>query len=249
MTRYACRVGLLVVVGITLLTGSSAMALHAGEGSELAIVDGTNFTLSARLMIGMLSGEAREIVYEGSHKLSELIWDLSGLVWGGATVSGQFGDRFRVNAGFWTALTEGDGGMEDYDWLDTWRDDWTHWSESEVDVINAWSADVNASYLVWTTRDLGVHAIVGYKHDFWEWSDFGGRYVYSSDTGFRDIIGNFGGENGIDYEQTFDIPYLGIGLTSMGHERWRASGYLLFSPLVFGEDCGAPRSAVGVVSL
>ncbi|MBT3294902.1 MAG: omptin family outer membrane protease [Verrucomicrobia bacterium] len=234
-----------VLVGLALvltLSANTVLALHANEGAELPLADVNGFSLSVKASLLVVGGEARELVYAGSasrdlpadYQVSELIWDITSLAMAGGTVSAQFGERFRINAGAWFGLNEGSGGMEDYDWLDSSISDWTHYSESDVDIEAAYSIDVNASLELF---DLGIFTcsgIIGYKHDFWEWSDYGGSYIYSS-AGFRDDRGSFGGENGIDYEQTFDIPYFGVQLATSGSSV-RASAYLLYSPFVIAED-------------
>ncbi|MBL7076166.1 MAG: omptin family outer membrane protease [Kiritimatiellae bacterium] len=237
--------GCRLIVGIAValaLSASSVWALHANEGAELPLVEGSGISLSFKGSILGVGGEAREFVYAGSaqgdvpadYKVSELIWDITALAMAGGTVSAQLGEDLRVNAGMWTGLNEGSGGMEDYDWLDPSISDWTHFSDSDVDIESAYSFDINASLDLFELGPFMVSGILGYKHDFWEWSDYGGTYIYST-SGFRDDRGSFGGENGIDYEQTFDIPYFGIQLATEGSSV-RASGYFLYSPLVVAED-------------
>jgi len=236
-----CRV-LVGLVSVLALSATSGRALHANEGAELPLAEGSGMSLSVKGSFLAVGGEAREFVYAGSaqgevpadYKVSELIWDITSLAMAGGTVSAQLGEKLRVNAGFWMGLNEGSGGMEDYDWLDPTTSDWTHFSESDVDIEAAYSLDINASLELFELGPFMVSGVLGYKHDFWEWSDYGGNYIYST-FGFRDDVGSFGGENGIDYEQTFDIAYFGVQLATEG-SGVRASGYFLYSPLVVAED-------------
>ncbi len=238
---FTCRF-LVGLAAVLVLSAAPVWALHANEGAELPLAEANGVSLSIKGSVLAVGGEAHEYVYAGSaqrdvpsdYKVSELIWDISSLVMAGGTISAQFGESLRVNAGFWVGLNEGSGSMEDYDWLDASIDDWTHFSESEVDIESAYSFDLNASLELFELGPFMVSGILGYKHDFWEWSDYGGTYIYST-FGFRDDVGSFGGENGIDYEQTFDIPYVGVQLATEG-SGVRASGYLLYSPLVVAED-------------
>ncbi|NQU39807.1 MAG: omptin family outer membrane protease [Lentisphaerae bacterium] len=219
-----------------------AMALHAGEGAELTVAHANGISLSLKGSLLGVGGEAREFVYAGpgsgglpaDYKVSELIWEIKSLAMAGGTASLQVGQALRFNIGAWFGLNAGDGGMEDYDWLEPSIDDWTHFSESEVDIEAAYSIDLNASLALFELGPFQISGIAGYKHDFWEWSDFGGTYIYS-DSGFRSDVGSFGGANGIDYEQTFDIPYIGAQVATTGSEL-RASAYLLYSPFVTAED-------------
>jgi outer membrane protease len=74
-----------------------------------------------------------------------------------------------------------------------------------VDMVNAENFDANLSYnFVYNFRFN-----LGYRRTFFKWRDYGGDYVYS-DAGFRDTVGNFGGGTGIMYEQSMNIPYIGL---------------------------------------
>jgi len=238
-SRIPVLLGLALVMTLSL---NSALALHANEGAEMTLAEANGVSLSIKYSILAVGGEARELVYAGSaqrdlpanYKVSELIWDIDSLTMVGSTVSARFGERFRVNAGVWFGLNKGSGGMEDYDWMDPSRSEWTHFSESDVDIETAFSFDLNASLELFDLGPFVCSGILGYKHDFWEWSDYGGTYIYST-SGFRDDIGSFGGENGIDYEQTFDIPYIGVQVATSGSSV-RASAYFLYSPFVIAED-------------
>lgn len=242
---WGVSVGLVVLA----LSAGSSWALHANEGAELPLAEVGGAALSIKGSLLGVGGEARELVYAGAaqsgvpsdYKISELVWDIESLTMAGGTVALQLGEKMRVNAGAWININEGDGGMEDYDWTNP-RISWDYRSESEVDIEAAYSIDVNASLALFEMGPFMVSGLLGYKHDFWEWSDFGGTYVYSTDPNngaapyvFRGYPGSFGGENGIDYEQTFDVPYFGAQVVTAG-ARMRASAYLLYSPRVKAED-------------
>jgi len=195
--------------------------------------------ISCRVSVGTLNGEAEEIVYvpydfAGERTaVSELTWDLSGLVMAGATVSADFRDQLLLNVSLWTALNEGDGEMHNFDWLVP-GDDWTDWSRSEVDVTQAIVFDINGSAEFFHWRKIAFRAIAGYKHGAWKWTDRGQEFVYSVD-GFRDTRGSFEGTPTVDYEQVFLIPYSGFGAGGLlGPMEARAS--FTFSNLVAARD-------------
>ncbi|HOW97893.1 MAG TPA: omptin family outer membrane protease [Kiritimatiellia bacterium] len=212
-----------------------SLALHASQDPLLEPSKEKPYAFSLRGSVGLLDGQADELVYEpemDDYKLSELNWDLSGLAMGGAVLSAAAG-KLGCNAGFWVALTQGDGEMKDYDWFIPGMD-WTDYSRSEVDVESAYSLDINANYLIYGRPEIGIRGVLGFKHDYWEWSDSGQEFIYST-FGFRDTIGSFEGQNVIDYQQTFDIPYVGLNLDGRaGPLGWNA--YALYSPLVSAED-------------
>ncbi|MBP7831181.1 MAG: omptin family outer membrane protease [Kiritimatiellae bacterium] len=234
MTRSSAR--MVLGAALCVLAGTRVtMALHAAQDPLLEPTKEKPQAFSLRGSVGFLQGEAGELVYEpelDNYKLSELQWDLSGLVMGGAVFSGAAG-KFGFNAGFWVAANKGDGEMKDYDWFVPGMD-WTDYSRSDVDVESGYSLDINANYLLVRRPQVGLRALVGYKRDYWEWTDYGREFVYSV-YGFRDYVGNFDGQNVIDYQQTFDIPYVGLNLDGRaGSLGWNA--YALYSPIVSAED-------------
>ena len=233
-------------MGIALIMSmalNSAFAIHAGDGSTIYVESESDVGLSFKASIMNVSGQGDEYVYAGAnnsgvpsdYKVSELNWDISQLWMIGGVASLQLGSLLRFNAGMWVGVTDGDGGMKDYDWFDPNRSDWTHYSESDVDIESAVSIDINASMQVVDFGSVQLHGVLGYKEDYWEWSDYGGNYIYSSGGGFRNDTGSFGGKNGIDYEQDFVIPYAGIKATA-NTSKLHASAYFLYSPFVFAED-------------
>lgn len=192
------------------------------------------WTMTLRGSLGLREGEAREVVYDDAHRLSELQWEMKGLVWAGMELSVRTGGRWSFAAGIWTALTRGDGEMRDYDWMvPGW--DWTDYSRSETDIDEAWSADLNAAYRVFTWTGGAASLVAGYQRDTTRWSDRGQEFLYS-ESAFRDTPGHFGGAALIDYEQTYDIPYLGVQVESRGTARWGWQAYARYSPLVRARD-------------
>ncbi len=236
--RYTTRLLVpAVLLAALLLPAAPATAIHASGGGDMVLAEGQGLAVSFRGSIGILNGEGQELVYEGDHRLSALKWDLSGIIWAGGVLSCNIGQFIQLNAGYWQAINDGDGMMEDFDWLDDSLDeweDWSHWSESEVEVVSAYAFDLNGMLRIALNDALTVYGVGGLKHNYFEWSDFGGRYIYSS-YGWRDDIGDFGNENGIDYDQTFDIPYVGVG-ADLKAGNVKVSGYALYSPFVSAED-------------
>jgi outer membrane protease len=214
---------------------SSSWALHAwnARGSE-------EETVSVRASCGMLEGEAHEYVYDdtffgfgGTYKASELIWDLSGLAVAGAIVSVRPTESWSVQLGGWTCVNKGNGGMVDYDWAMEGID-WTDRSISDVEVVSSYMADINVAYRFFKRESLSLSGVIGYKQDFWKWEDSFIELLYSVD-GFRDYYEEGDGSNMIDYEQLFQIPYIGINSACVWG-RFALTAYLLYSPLVMAED-------------
>ena len=200
---------------------------------------------AGQLSLGLVNGEAQEHVYDydgpgGSQRqLSRLDWDIKNVLMGGGSLSVRpfnqqrnFLERFTINGGMWVALTKGSGEMEDYDWLDTGSSGWTLYSLSDVDVTEGYIFDLNLAFDVWANQAFTVQVMAGYKQDGWTWED-SGKFLLYPEYGY--IPQDLGGDNMINYEQEFRMPYLGATVDW----NWQAltiSGYLTWSPIVEATD-------------
>lgn len=195
-------------------------------------------TLAAQFSMGLLNGDAVEHVYDyegangGRRPLSRLDWDLKDVVMGGGQVSARVTERLSMNGGLWLALTEGSGEMDDYDWMDPGSSDWTHYSLSEVDVTEGYIIDMNLGWELIRSESAALRAVAGYKQNGWSWEDRG-VYALYPELGY--IPYPFDGQNLINYEQEFRIPYLGLG-TDLKSGALTLSGCVNWSPLVEAND-------------
>lgn len=258
MRKHLCAVQIAVTVVLFVLSNVNiANALHATDGNVIEVPDENTASFSIHGSLGMLKGEAHEIVYEPAvdHRLSELIWDISGITMGGVVGTINFYNIFRLNIGYWSALTEGNGGMEDYDWyLFDQPDTWTHLSQHDVKIVNGWIFDVNVSTELYKFQSgMSLRGQVGVKQDYWKWEDSVKKYIYSSlghplaepspgysweqynPTAIRDIIIPGDGGRCIDYNQSFTIPYIGVSMEN-AWDKFRINGYLNLSVGVSAED-------------
>ena len=188
------------------------------------------------LSLGLLNGEAKEHVYDNDlgyrRQLSRLDWDLKSVAMGGLNGSVRLLPKLTLNGGVWVALTEGNGEMDDYDWLDTGSTDWTHYSLSDVDVTEGSIFDLNVAWDLVEWEGLTGRVCVGYKQDDWQWEDHGVYLLYPE---YGYIPQDLNGENMINYEQRFQIPYLGASADwTLG--KITVSGRLMWSPIVTAED-------------
>lgn len=219
---------------VTMVAASAVWGMQAGQTPWHVVSAGDSHVFSVRGGVLLQQGEAREIVFDEDHQLSELIWDIKGLMYAGGSASLLLGSRFQVNASYWTALNEGSGEMQDYDWFVEGAD-WTHFSDGRVDINEAYTFDINGTFDLVRSDDLGLYIMAGYKQMYWDWSQYGGSFIYSVN-GFRDFVGQApDDENGINYDQTFQVPYAGLG-ASVRLGNLHGSGYLIYSPIVQAED-------------
>jgi len=222
--------------------------MHAtGQADPLPLqtaVAGVSFSLGAS--VGLVDGTAAERVFYYAYgkkiKISELTWDLKDIVMAGVHGSVGVGRRFRLNLGFWSALTAGNGMMVDLDWdpnttfLKPSEQNWMSQSRHpDTSLDKGTVVDLNLSVLALQAGPFSLSGLVGYKNEVWNWSARGGSGVYSW-SGFRTDAWVFpDGEEVIRYEQRYSIPYLGVG-ANWRKPAFRVEAHLLISPLVSAGD-------------
>lgn len=214
-------------------------AIHASGTLPALHVGNDKLAMSLQGSIGLAQGEAREVVYSVDElgrefKLSELFWDIDEVVMAGGSLSVQVGPRYRVQAGYWAAITEGSGRMDDYDWLYGPETPWSDWSLSDVEVKDSYAFDINVAADFYRQGGLSFAGVLGYRQDQWGWNDQAVRFIYS-ESDFRDSYGELAGEAAITYEQQFRIPYAGVTATLNGR-RASLEAYFHYSPIVEAED-------------
>jgi plasminogen activator len=169
--------------------------------------------VSGRLSLGLLNGDADEIVYNPGNgaKVSQLEWELDNVAMLGAGISISPKSWLKLNGDIWINISEGNGAMNDYDWLlptSEWSD-WSYHEDTEVDRVIM--LDLSADLTFHAAQHAQFFGILGFKRDSFEWTARGGDFVYSVN-GFRDTTGSIPGElQVVSYEQTFLFPYIGLG--------------------------------------
>ena len=186
------------------------------DDDGLYSINNGDINWSFRLQSGYLTGTATEIVYQTSSSnalLSELTWEIDELYMAGFGVSFQR-KWVALHFDLWIDAVDGDGTMDDYDWMVSGQD-WTDWSHHEDTIISdAQMYDLNAEFIIpkLSGNKFIFSGFLGYKKESFQWESRGGSYIYTTVT-FRDTVGNFiDGQKAITYKQTFSTPYLGIGL-------------------------------------
>ena len=173
---------------------------------------------------GVTGVRAKEFVYQGKAKLSQLNWksDYISTVTGAVTVAlpKEFYLSATASVGF-----NGNGHMADFDWLQPgkpWSDRSLH-PDTRLDHYFVGGVEIGRMLISHDGTDIGLGA--GFKYTDIQWSAWGGSYVYSFN-GFRDTRGHFDpDEKGISYRQAWPVPYLGLNLSH--HEgNWTFSSAL-----------------------
>lgn len=244
MKRLSRTLKVIFLCSLTGLTAISSSAIASNttpvkqESAKTTININKNvLQVSGHVGIGYLSGKTTETVYipELNHRLSKLEWDLRDVVMANFGGSVTFNEWLTFNGNFSTALNEGNGSMDDYDWFIT-NYEWTHWSHhSDTDLTKGYMLDLNAEFTFYKHYETNFNALVGYKRDYWKWEARGGSYVYSS-YNLHDTKGNFqDGELGITYSQWYDVPYVGLGFDSRVSD-FEFLAKFIYSPIVFAGD-------------
>lgn len=243
-----CSKAVLAVAAVMLGPTAAAASGLWGPGPETVLP--TTETVAIEPFVGYLRGTAGEYVYSPTNpkqKVSQLDWAVNGLAVGGRIAFRPF-NGVTIRGRGWATVASGGGEMTDFDWLLGYfgKDSWTHRSHHpDTKFGDSWQADISAAVTLWGEEDLAVTAIGGFRRYEIGYASRGGSFVYSTDQ-FRDTLGSFApGQTVITYQQQWDTPYLGVGVT-YNTAQWTVSTELIGSPFVMGraKDHHVLRSTV-----
>ncbi len=189
--------------------------------------------LAVNLSLGAMWGEAKEFVYWGSHKASQLNWKIKQASIVRAEINHDASPWFSVNVKGWTTLNGGQGQMDDYDWRDTTkthRTDWSHHDDTPLNYAHEW--DISLRGWLFDQENYRVGGLVGYQQNQASWTAYGGSYSYANGTN----TGHFpAGQMGIGYTQQYNTPYIGlVGYYAIGD--FEFTGVFKFSNRVRAKD-------------
>ncbi|MBU1566890.1 MAG: omptin family outer membrane protease [Proteobacteria bacterium] len=229
---------LLVCSWTQVASATGPVAVAPGRGGEVVMGQQSSpVRFSVEVGAGYLTGESKELVYwptQGNHKASELTWAIDNLFMVGVGASLKVHDWMAVNFNGWIKATDGEGTMDDYDWM-VRGGDWTDWSHHEnTDVTEGSIMDFNVEFSFVRTDVVALKAITGYKRDNFGWEAYGGEYIYT-EGGFRNTTGAISDSIAtIGYEQTFTSLYFGLGMAAK-FNNFELNSRFIYSPLVQGE--------------
>ncbi len=230
---------LLSILCFLLAFSASAFALQASAGELLPPGRSVGFTASP--VFSLVNGRSYELVMASAGSdtpyLSKLVWELNNTVNLGAAVSVNMGNLLFFNLAAAKSLTYKTGEMNDYDWLyDSYPDadttTWTNWSLSDIYLKDSYQIDYNTSLRVFRNYRFSLDGLAGFKLIHWAWTDIlqDIDYPYSSyDPSYLT------GENGIDYEVNYRIPYTGLRL-SAEKDAIQGSLTMIYSSMVSADD-------------
>lgn len=197
----------------------NASSIYSNDKTTVYILTGQSNVKANELVIG------QPATYPVDYKLSQLIWNSRNIPTISLGISTEFEKSYNINVEGRFGIYGGDGVMDDYDWLDI-GNDWSHWSHHEDTSITGLSTlDFSVDYHLFgknKKKSANKWSLVfGYRDESWAWESRGGSYIYSSSGILRDDIGNFTpGLAVINYEQSFEMPYLGLKYETRS-SKWR----------------------------
>lgn len=231
------------VITLLLVVATPAMAANTRS---------TNLSANTelRLSLGFLEGESRELVYDADgsgsgipgYKVSELFWKLNNVPMAVLGLSVNSGKSTRFNLNYSVNAADGNGTLDDYDWLYVGLD-WSDWSHHpDTTVRKAEMIDVSGEYTISKERRRRERsywsAVLGFRRDFFDWQAKGGTGIYS-DVTYRDTAVAFPNVPGISYQQTFTAPYIGFHYKTINHSKkhkYETRFSILYSAWANGED-------------
>lgn len=230
---------------LLLIPSLTLTALQADPGPVLE--KGDVFGITIAPVYTLLNGRSTELVlYSGSYDntyTSKLTWDLNTVQMMGGKVSLNLHNVLFINFAVTTALTRDTGEMHDFDWLySNYKNpdltSWTNWSESDISLQSSYQLDYNTTVRFYRTYNRSFDILAGFKLIHWSWTDILTDIDYPYIPNNRDepvdhssIIG----ENGIDYDVYYRIPYLGSSFT-WTRGPFQAGMTLLYSWMVNVDD-------------
>jgi outer membrane protease len=167
----------------------------AGLMAQEKTVDKTGISLSLAPFIGLLNGYSEEIVYyeKGSDgKVSQLLWNMKPLVYGGININFDWlkpGNRWGLFAdgSFKFGFPMKTGIMEDRDWSGTnssgvWLSDvLTHYSVHDNRTDNAMLINANVGLSFKLFEKYLLRTFIAYDYMAFSWTAKGGSFLYPAE--------------------------------------------------------------------
>lgn len=193
---------------------------------------GLDFT--GEIDFSKINATSHELVYDtDGDKVSELFWRLNNVELIGLKASLESKNHIKLNASVKMNYTDSQSAMDDYDWIDGYTPSssgYTHWShhdDTTVEEVTKIDFNIEAPFIY--TKHLNIYGMFGQKFDTYKWSASGGFYEYSSNN-FERVY--FDDEKVIDYEQSIQATYVGIGINYRNFYRFTFNSSLKYSPNV-----------------
>ncbi|EBR8157886.1 protease [Salmonella enterica subsp. enterica serovar Newport] len=159
------------------------------------------------MSLGTLSGQAKERVYDGQRRVSQLDWKFKNAPVVKGNIDWDLSPWVRLGASGWvTVASHGANDMVDRDWLFPGQEKYSHISESPARLQSASFWDVNTTLWGVNTDTWRLGLMAGWQQTDYRWEAHGGYYSY-----FNGLIeGRLPDQKGIGYRLQFKMPYIGL---------------------------------------
>ncbi|MGX8942492.1 omptin family outer membrane protease [Symbiopectobacterium sp. Eva_TO] len=198
-------------------------------------------SLSGEIEMGSLSGKTKERVYytdDPGYKVSQLNWKYNRAAIIKGSLEWNLIPQLSVGASGWTTISSRGGYMDDTDWADKSKKEWTKYSEhpaTHLNYANEFSLNVKWWFLNEPNYRFGVMA--GYQEKRYSFSvlDYGFYDYTDEETGLREQGFSTSRGPGGGYKQRFKIPYIGLS-GSYRYQRFELGGSFKYSGWVCSSD-------------
>ncbi|MDX2156920.1 MAG: omptin family outer membrane protease [Hyphomicrobiaceae bacterium] len=184
------------------MAGLAAFTPMAGQAQSFSVTPVGGVTVEAG--VGVLNGFRKEYVYDAPTgiQISKLKWrmDTIGMLHAGAHYRPWSFLMLGIKGG--TSLSSS-GHMEDFDWIAGCPNNVCRSIHPDTRTQNAMMLDAFVAARFLEVSGISVAAIAGYKWDYYQWHAFNGTANYAPP---------FTNGLGITYEQSWETPYLGLGV-------------------------------------
>jgi outer membrane protease len=212
--------------------------------TELSAQD-YKYTFSLGTSIGLLNGQAEEIVFRNENsddKLSQLLWHTNPLVYAGIDLDFDWkksGNRLGlfVNTSFKFGFPMETGKMEDRDWMDSrYTDFLTHYSVHNNKTDNAVMINANIGAAFSIFRKFLLKTYLAYDYMSFSWTANGGSFLYpkysDGSEGHRYL--NDQQLEVLKYKQFWNIVSPAVSFYGVFNRYFTAEISLKLSPFIWG---------------
>ncbi|MDA3956838.1 omptin family outer membrane protease [Oceanispirochaeta sp.] len=212
--RYNMCMRLTVLIFLLCTASLPLSALQARSGALLS--PGRTAELSLSPFVSYMTGFSDELVYDSSSEpypyMSRLHWEINPALISGLSGSVNIGNVLFLNAAAGSTINPSTGEMTDHDWLSGYFSqtdtEWTHYSLSDIYLTHSLLVDYNATVRFYRTYNFNLDFLSGFKLIQWGWTDSLKELDYPG-SDYETLIG----QNGIDYDIEYRIPYIGGGIS------------------------------------
>ena len=208
---------------------TSGHAYHAISWQTLHPDEENNFKTTVAIQSGVLNAISKEYVFSNGYKISELDWEIQPMYFLGFSFNMQFFKKFFLNAGTWRGLNQDIGYMQDYDYDNTGK--LTNYSKHDCVLQKSVNYDLNMGYNYKIFKDFSIAGLLGFNYKNFKMSAKNGYYQYPPGSVKKLFFGT-----GVSNEQTFNIPYLGVGSTGLLYDLIIVQLFAMYSKLVYVDE-------------